>query len=264
MFKQVVVLLCIVSLGMFQDVPVIPVVDPVEATCRSVTEQGCFCADAWVYAGSTLTNCSNPANVLSADWCALEPGCFAPATGSIESPPATLSVFTAPSATDSEGGEVIEYGFCAPVSCVNDVCLPDIEAATGISTFLTLAQATNAIEFIADNTVLAPTNEALDAALVALGMDINNLTPENLVALSDVLKLHVIKGFLLTTADVGSLAALTEGIPTLSSSLLQVPAEGSSVSVVGGTSSANVIGMVDVDITCNTAVLVIDAVLTAA
>eukprot|EP01024_Parvocaulis_polyphysoides_P025580 TRINITY_DN2326_c2_g1_i10.p1 TRINITY_DN2326_c2_g1~~TRINITY_DN2326_c2_g1_i10.p1 ORF type:complete len:229 (-),score=46.51 TRINITY_DN2326_c2_g1_i10:266-850(-) len=159
--------------------------------------------------------------------------------------------------------EGYDYGFCAPVQCVNAICLDAINNADGISTFVQLANAVNILAFSAGNTLLAPSNEVLETALGALGLDIANLSADDLVAVFDLLQGHVIQGFQLGSADLPSLVG--GGIPTLSATqTLELDDSGTILQVIGGTSTAQVIGMVPVDINCNTAVLVIDAVLLAA
>eukprot|EP01023_Acetabularia_acetabulum_P039481 TRINITY_DN37_c0_g1_i2.p1 TRINITY_DN37_c0_g1~~TRINITY_DN37_c0_g1_i2.p1 ORF type:complete len:275 (-),score=60.53 TRINITY_DN37_c0_g1_i2:753-1577(-) len=274
MFYQIVLLLCAFQMSSAQLTAAdIPVFEAVEEVCRNVTVQGCDCAASWVFEGITYDSCANPNNDQD-NWCKIAPGCFGTPSGSIEDAsasvpsPSTSSVFMIGDSTPSSDGEVIpgyDYGFCAPQGCVKPVCFDTIDNVADISTFVTLADATNIIGLAAGNTLLVPTNEVLDAVVLSLGFDLASLSNAELAAVFDLLQLHVIEGFLLNPADLINLSGRAGGIPTLSpGAALEVDASGATISVVGGTSSANVVGSVPVDILCNTAIIVIDAVLTAA
>eukprot|EP01024_Parvocaulis_polyphysoides_P024901 TRINITY_DN22706_c0_g1_i1.p1 TRINITY_DN22706_c0_g1~~TRINITY_DN22706_c0_g1_i1.p1 ORF type:complete len:275 (-),score=30.09 TRINITY_DN22706_c0_g1_i1:279-1022(-) len=216
----------------------VPVIDPVE--CVSVTLEGCICRPSWSVDGDEYTQCSNPDN-REGDWCAVEVGCYGTPAGKFQ-----------------EGRSSRSFGFCPVGGCVDPSCLTALSRVSDISTFVKIAQATNVIGMIAGTTVLAPTNAALDPVVASLGLDLDNLTNDQLQTLLDVLKLHVISGFQLTSADLGIL----EEFPLLAEEQFVSVATGTIFTIVGTTASTTVVEELSLDILCNVAVFVVDSVLT--
>eukprot|EP01023_Acetabularia_acetabulum_P027545 TRINITY_DN2605_c0_g1_i1.p2 TRINITY_DN2605_c0_g1~~TRINITY_DN2605_c0_g1_i1.p2 ORF type:complete len:246 (+),score=44.54 TRINITY_DN2605_c0_g1_i1:111-848(+) len=221
----------------------VPVVDPIPDDCLKVTLEGCVCRDSWTVFGDEYSSCSNPTD-FDGDWCAVKPGCYGTPAGKYSE-----SFLNQRS-----------YGYCPTGGCLSPSCVTTLESTQQINTFLKIAQATNVIGLIADNTVLAPTDTVLNELVQDLELDLDNLNNQQLKDLLALLKLHIISGFALSKQDAVNLDV---NLPTLSDgNFLEVLNGGDTYQVVGTTSQTNIVEVVNFpNVLCNTAVFIVDAVL---
>ncbi|CAD7702001.1 unnamed protein product [Ostreobium quekettii] len=151
----------------------------------------------------------------------------------------------------------------APAADEGEVCTPLLEAATdaGLTTLLAAVEAAGLVDAIQAPglTIFAPTNDAFDSALQALGVTLDNLVADKDL-LTEILLYHVL-GTTVRSGDIQDTATAETllgndsscGVSALTFDLTE------GVVVVGGASSATVVAP-DVE-TCTAVVHVIDFVL---